>query len=749
GAPEAVLDSAVVVLIYVIWRYWLYWRSGRRNPSGRPSPLAPVCHLVVGAGVGLLASAAQWLPGLVFTAQSQRATPTYQFFTTGSLPWRLTVLAFSPFVLGTNQQEVSGYFGDYNFPEVTSYVGILALIGAIALLTSRWRRRPEASQWWIWYVVLVVSLLSAWGGDTPFGHLLYLIPGINRQRLLNRNLLGVDFALATLLAWWVHLILSERARGRPEVVTAVPGGAAATGTRSRSRPVEVALTCIPLAVATVLCVGSWLWPLGLEHFIGTQYPSDASMRMAVAAVLTGALAIVAAATWVALFPGRLSPTGLRRALAAVMAVDLAFFTILSLHGPVTHATAHASEQPAAQLKSVTGNGRFIIYDPDRFVQGELFALGQTDRNVLNQLPSAQGYTALVGGDYYRATGANLEEDLDPYTLAGPTWDDLNVTVLLSLPSYFVTPVPTTTPTRRADSFPSDPNAFTGGPKRPVAPITLAAGARHTWYFGGTLTVTGGEIPLGTATTGGSARIGMVTPTGSVRWLPPSDRITAGGNGGRSLRFRLPSPTATAGIVVQGGPGKPLTALTPTVNTVEDGTVTLDGRMQNSVTPPHWTFTGTIGSFAVFRNAQPRGWAWTTPRGSGGRSGRVRTLSTERDGTQRFLVHTDNPAWLVRSEAPAPGWHATVQPVDPTGSTTRGAARSTPVVSSKVTQRVRVPAGDFVVTFHYAPVSAVAGLGLSALGGLSLVVGGVLVLVGWRRRRSRRGPLGGAPAVGPD
>ncbi|HEX4217273.1 MAG TPA: hypothetical protein VHZ02_02805, partial [Acidimicrobiales bacterium] len=47
GAPEAVLDSAVVVLIYVIWRYWLYWRSGRRNPSGRPSPLAPVCHLVV------------------------------------------------------------------------------------------------------------------------------------------------------------------------------------------------------------------------------------------------------------------------------------------------------------------------------------------------------------------------------------------------------------------------------------------------------------------------------------------------------------------------------------------------------------------------------------------------------------------------------------------------------------------------------------------------------------------------------
>jgi hypothetical protein len=63
---------------------------------------------------------------------------------------------------------------------------------------------------------------------------------------------------------------------------------------------------------------------------------------------------------------------------------------------------------------------------------------------------------------------------------------------------------------------------------------------------------------------------------------------------------------------------------------------------------------------------------------------------------------------------------------------------------KVTQRVKVPSGDFVVTFHYAPVSALAGLGLSALGGLAVVVGGVFVLVGWRRRRSGRDHLGDAP-----
>jgi hypothetical protein len=741
GAPESVLDSAMVVVIFLLWRYWQYWRSGWRDGSGRRSLLASLVSLAVGVGVGLVASAAQWLPGLVFTAQSQRATATYQFFTSGSLPWRLTALVFSPFVLGTNQNELASYFGSYNFPEVTSYVGILALIAVFALLTRRWRRRPEASRWWVWYVVLVVCLIAAWGGNTPFGHVLFLIPGIKNQRLLNRSLLGVDFALAALVAWWVHMMLADRARARfgdqgREEVGRAPGDA--TRSRARSRGVEVAVTSIPLVVVTVLCVGAWLWGSGLEQSIGTQFPSTSSKRLTVAAVLTGGVAIAAVATWIALFPGRWSRTGLRRALALVMAVDLVFFTALSLHGPVTQTTARATGPTADQLTAATGNGRFLIYDPDVFAQGELYALGQTDLNVLKQLPSAQGYAALVDGNYYQATGAHLQQDLNPYTLAGSTWDDLNVTVLLSLPSYFVTPVPSAAPTPRATPFPLDPNAFVGGPKVPLEPVRLAAGARHTWYFGGTLTVTSGEIPLVGAAVGPATRIGLITPTGAVTWLAPSAQADHGAGG--ALRFGLGAPTVAAGIVVQNGSGKPVTVATPEVDTVEDGAVALDGRMQNAVTPPHWTFTGTIGSFAVFRNAHPRGWAWTTAQNAGDRPGQVRQLSAGRNDTQRFLVQAPNPVWLVRSEAPAPGWHATIQSVDATGTHAEGAATSAQVDSLTVTQRVKVPAGDFVVTFHYVPASALAGLALSAIGGVSLVVGGVFVLVGWRRRRQgRAGP----------
>jgi len=117
--------------------------------------------------------------------------------------------------------------------------------------------------------------------------------------------------------------------------------------------------------------------------------------MAVAAVLTGAVVLAAVATWVALVPGRFSRAGLRRVLAVIMAVDLVSFTAHSLHGPVTHVTAYGLGAPAVQLASSTGSGRFLIYDPDRFNNGELFALGQTDVNVLTGVPSAQGYAALA------------------------------------------------------------------------------------------------------------------------------------------------------------------------------------------------------------------------------------------------------------------------------------------------------------------------------------------------------------------
>ena len=364
-------------------------------------------------------------------------------------------------------------------------------------------------------------------------------------------------------------------------------------------------------------------------------------------------------------------------------------------------------------------------------------------NVLTGVPSAQGYAALVNGKYYQATGAHLQEDLNPATLSGTVWDELNVTVLLSLPSYFVTPVPTTPPQNLATPFPTYPSVF--GDPTVNDPVPLAAGGRHTWYFGGTLTVGSGQIPVQGAPANALARIGLVTPSGSVDWQAGRLRGSTGSGGttgsGASFHFRLRAPTRAAGIVIQNGPGPTVTALAPEVSTAEDGTVALDGRMQSTVSPPHWTYSGAIGAFAVFRNSHPRGWAWTAARDPGGRPGRCPTAE-HRDRRHPAVPGPGVGPGVVGPERGAPpGLARHDQPVvvgaTGTGQSPRGSPMTAPVASATVTQRVEVPAGDFVVTFRYAPATALAGLALSAVGGVALVVFGVFVLVGWRRRRQAR------------
>ena len=264
GSAEAIIDSGVLVGIYLVGRLVT---MGYFTRAAWRALVASVLAILAGVAGGVALGAAQWLPGLAFLSNSQRAQSTYTFFTSGSLPLRQATLLASPFVLGTNQGEPGPYAGRYNFEEVTSYVGILALIAACSLFLKRFRTRPEARHWWIWYLIAGVGLLSALGGQTPFGHVLYLIPGINSERLLNRNLLLVDFSLAVLLAWWVHLLFEPgrprrrrwpRRRGRRQA--SGPGGGA-------GRRAEIVVTCLPLALIAAVCLFLWIGGAELDRLL--------------------------------------------------------------------------------------------------------------------------------------------------------------------------------------------------------------------------------------------------------------------------------------------------------------------------------------------------------------------------------------------------------------------------------------------------------------------------------------------------
>ena len=738
GGAESIIDSGVLVAIYLAGRLVTmgYLRREHRRALTRSV-------LSLGAGVvgGLALGAAQWIPGAAFASHSQRSVATYSYFTSGSLPVRLVTLLASPFVLGTNQAQPGYYVGPYNFEEVSSYVGILALMAACTLLLRKWRRRPEARQWWVWYVVLAVGLLSAIGGQTPFGRLLFLIPEIRSERLLSRNLLLVDFSLAVLLGWWAHLLFTTK---RDAGATAYRSIASRWRHGRRS---ELVVTAIPLMVVTVVCVFLWAGGPTLDRFLQVQYPRDSGARMRVAVLVTIGVVIAATATWTVLREARLTARQLRRLLAGILVVDLIVFNVFVIQSPITETAARPQAATAATLRSLVGDGRFIIYDPDQFETPQLYALGQTDLNVYDQQPSGQGYTALTDGNYYDATGAHYQEDLNPATLAGSTWDDLDATTLLSLPGYFVTPVQpgahTTVP------FPPHPASYNSAPVPVVDSWPVTGGGSKRWYLGGVLTVDSITVPVVDGSASG-LRLGLVTTTGGVRWLAPSATASATDGGGhRTLTASLARPTPAAGVIVESTGRGRSTVGVPTVRTVEAGQVALDGRMQFGVTSPHWVFTGTLGPFGVFHNSRARGWSQV--RAPGGGSPPAGSTSTARpmgeDGRQQITVHTTGPAVLVRSESWSAGWRATVQPLGSNGPVP-GPSLLAPVVADGVLQAVALPQpGDYLVTFTYSATPAVVGLLVSGAAAVALLVWALVESLNALRRRRRPGDGAGASARG--
>ena len=751
GAAEAIIDSGVLVIIYWIWR--TVSAGLLRRGSGRTLARS-VGAVALGVAGGVALGAAQWLPGLLFLSQSQRATATYTFFTSGSLNNRLLTLLASPFALGTNQGWPATYGGTYNFPEVTSYVGILALIAAFALLLKRWRSRPEARQWWVWYVILVVGLLSSLGNQTPFAHLMYLIPGVSSERLLNRNLLLVDTALAVLLAWWTHVLLAGRAE-RPESATDAPEPTSVRDRWRSGRRAEVVLTSVPLAVIVVVAVLLWTAAPFLERILEVEFPLGTGELLRLAGLVTAGAVIAGVATWTVLASGRFTALRLRRQLAAVLLVDLALFNLFVINPPITEAAAQADTPVAAQFAAQVGDGRFIIYDPDRFETKQLYALGQTDLNMFRLLPSAQGYTALTDGAYYDATGAHLQETLDPTTLAGTVWDTLNVTTLLSLPGYFVTPLPASSSpggSSAGSSTGSIPGSSSVRPSQPVyfpadpagqsatslggpSSFVLAAGVARPWYFGGALTLSRWAVPVERGDAA-HVQVGLVTPSGVDRWLPRHDAVVTGTGVGRSLSVSLPRPVESGGIVVRTTAGR-VTVGIPTAVTAESGPVSLDGPLQYGVLPPHWTFTGMVGPFGAFRSGAAQGWARARAPGGGpppaGTS--VTVTAPGQYGSQTITVTADGPVVLQRSESFTTGWKASVEKVGRGGV---GPSRSVPVERDGVIQQVSLPgAGEYRVTFRYRPAATLAGLITSGLAGVALVVWAVLELVGSRRRRAGR------------
>ncbi len=711
GEPRAITTAVIVVGIYAIWRAA---RTGRNSLRFIVSGLL---GLVLAGCLG----AVQWLPGITAVNASQRSGNSVYLFTSGSLPLKWLSLLFVPDLLGG-----SGTFGQppflasYNLTEVGGYVGLLPLVAAFALLGRlRWRR--PLAEWFVWLIVAVLGILLALGDSTPLWHLLIHVPLFGSQRLQSRNILVADMGFAFLLAYWAELWLEERH-------TRSEGPAAEANAAERRTSASDLFSIIPglLAVATV--VVGFAWGAGLLHWLGATLRAaseDGGLRLWF--LPFGGLGVASVA--LALWGKRLSRAWRARALVAFVIVDVIIYAAMAVvsidpnlghPSPTMQATSttapstSSSREPSpgasvpTQVTSVpasayVGSGRFAVYDPDLLDANGLNLIGAPDLNVVDAVPSVQGYSSIVDGAYASATGTHQSTGLGqnilaPGALSNGTFDQLSTTVLFTPRDYLlVAPGDTALPVPEAGN-------------RDIAPLS-----RGTWYFGVDLSVKTILVPDARAQADLSSglRLGLVSAAGNVVEVPSASLA-----GEALLEVQLRSPIAAVGLVGIAG-ARTARLGSPSVGSVDGTMYTADGQLQADLVPPRWQFRDVDGSFGVFDDS------FAVPALS------LRPLPGHRDvsgaasvrleegspvSPAAASIYSQHGVEVIRSVAAIPGWNATWHPRS-------GAAVHLAVHKRGLVQAVDVPAGIGVLSWTYDPPGWTAGwvLALCALSALLVLL----------------------------
>jgi hypothetical protein len=248
---------------------------------------------------------------------------------------------------------------------------------------------------------------------------------------------------------------------------------------------------------------------------------------------------------------------------------------------------------------------------------------------------------------------------------------------------------------------------------------LRTGQTSAWFFGESLEPGSATLVLAHGASPGTlVRLGSLSANGSTRWsgtMPVAPGAT-------SVTGRLPTGAAV-GLSVQVVGSLPAQRA---VITVGGRPYELGGSLSSALVPGPWQQAGFSQGYAVFTLRTP-----PLPLSAATISGRPLPVEVVSSATksEELRVNAPSASTVIRSVAWDSGWSATV-------SVNAGRAQNIPVDSFDLVQRVHIPAGNDLVTFHYRPphllVASVLSLGASAL----LVV----LLIVWlvRRRRPVRG-----------
>ncbi len=163
--------------------------------------------VLLGAAIGAI----QYLPVAEYVAWSPRSGgKSYEYATSFSFPVEETINAYLPQFSGI----LDNYWGRNGIHWHSEYAGAAALVLALFAFGGGLINRHRAHGWF-WISTLVVSLVWAWGSDTPFYQLVYaIVPGAKYFRAPSMMLFVSAFSIAVLAAFGTERVLAGKATVR-------------------------------------------------------------------------------------------------------------------------------------------------------------------------------------------------------------------------------------------------------------------------------------------------------------------------------------------------------------------------------------------------------------------------------------------------------------------------------------------------------------------------------------------------------
>lgn len=219
------LTAGAFALFITLWPGALRPVDPSASAAPSPEPARPIARLAL-AGVaiviGFAIGAAQFAPVFEYVDWSPRSGGKgYDYATSFSMPLEETINMWLPQFSGI----LDNYWGANGIHFHSEYLGVGVLLLAAAGLLGGARPRTRAHALF-WLGTAIVTLLWAWGGNTPFYQLVYaIVPGTKFFRAPSTILYVVSFATAMLAAFGAERLLAGRL-GRGFLIGAASAGVA-------------------------------------------------------------------------------------------------------------------------------------------------------------------------------------------------------------------------------------------------------------------------------------------------------------------------------------------------------------------------------------------------------------------------------------------------------------------------------------------------------------------------------------------